>query len=231
LITHLIFDFFGTLVGYTPGQFHDTPFKQTYQLLAEHGSTISYEQFVQSFTDTFRTLEQRSRETLNEFHMDEVVERYFQSALGVSLNQTHLHRFTELYIQEWNKGTTYFPGIAELVNTLASKYALCILSNTHYPDLIHRNLMAMNIHTHFKEIITSVEFGKRKPHPSIFHETLNRLRIDATQAIYIGDTYEDDYIGANSAMLRCILVDSNQRHLHMMQDRVDSLFDIQRLLT
>jgi putative hydrolase of the HAD superfamily len=231
MITHLVFDFFGTLVQYSSGHFSGKPFLKTYQFLAEHNLSISYDEFTQKFTKIFQAFERRSKETLNEFHMFEVVSAFFMETFKINLDPGDLRQFTEVYLQEWNLGTKFLPGIQAFIASLSSRYSLSILSNTHYPDLIHHNLKIMEIQDYFPQVITSIEFGKRKPHPAIFQEALIRHQIDASQAIYIGDTYEDDYLGARNLQIRAILIDSQRTHLHTLQDRVDSLFEIQDLLT
>jgi putative hydrolase of the HAD superfamily len=230
MVTHLIFDFFGTLVHYTPGRFHELPYEKTYQLLRDQSITISYEEFVRHFSSTFQILEQTSKETLNEFHMYEVVTKFFLKTFDMHINKDYLHSFTESYIQEWNRGTVFLPDITNFISNIATQYNISILSNTHYPDLVHRNLKQMGIANYFSHVLTSVEYGKRKPHASIFQEMLNRLQISVSQAVYIGDTYEDDYVGATTSGLRCILIDSKQKHANSLITRVDSLFDVPRFI-
>jgi FMN phosphatase YigB (HAD superfamily) len=39
---------------------------------------------------------------------------------------------------------------------------------------------------------TSIQNGMRKPHPTIFYDTLLKLGTDACSCIYIGNNYTDD---------------------------------------
>lgn len=105
-----------------------------------------------------------------------------------------------------------------------------LVGYTPGPSLIHRNLAAMDISRHFSQVVTSVEHGRRKPDPSIFHAALTGLGIGAEAAIYIGDSFDDDYAGATSAGLRCILIDPESRHAGSAEEHIGTLFDLEQLL-
>jgi len=55
-------------------------------------------------------------------------------------------------------------------------------------------------------IISSAAFGKRKPHPAIFHAALNHFQVRATQAVMIGDLIETDTLGAHQAGMKSIWI-------------------------
>ena len=45
-----------------------------------------------------------------------------------------------------------------------------------------------------------------KPHPSIFSEALQRLRVQPSEALMVGDSVRDDVEGALGAGMRAVLV-------------------------
>ena len=71
------------------------------------------------------------------------------------------YQFVSLFVEEWNRGTVYPPGIEQFVTWLGSRYRLSILSNSHYPPVIHSNLRAMQIAPCFR----SPPGSDQKPHP------------------------------------------------------------------
>ncbi len=73
---------------------------------------------------------------------------------------------------------------------------------------------------------TSIQNGMRKPHPTIFYDTLLKLGTDACSCIYIGNNYTDDWCGAKGVKMKCILIDSEPRYLELDEQRVDNLFQI-----
>ena len=55
------------------------------------------------------------------------------------------------------------------------------------------------MHDCFHTTLISDDFGRRKPHPAIFHAALDRLAGRADEALYVGDTAADDIAGAQAA--------------------------------
>lgn len=55
--------------------------------------------------------------------------------------------------------------------------------------------------------ITSAEAGSRKPDPKIFEQALELAGCDASDALHVGDTAEEDVVGARAAGIRPLLID------------------------
>ncbi len=228
--TDLIFDFFGTLVKYIPETFHSEPYARTHDYLVKHGYSISYDDFTQAFEAAGNSLETRAKHDGNEYHMDQLAQHFFLSAFEKDAPFEIRALFVSTFIEEWSRGISHFEGLDDFLHGLAKKYRLTVLSNTNYPPLIYDNLQAMGVLRHFNHIFTSVEIGIRKPHSAIFQHTLERLDISANQAVYIGDSYEADYLGATAAGIRCILIDPSGQYPEV-NDRIVALFDLDRYLS
>jgi len=56
-------------------------------------------------------------------------------------------------------------------------------------------------------IVTSQDVGFNKPHPQIFQAALRRAGVKASEAIYVGDQYQIDVLGANKAGMKGVLLD------------------------
>lgn len=229
-VTHLTFDFFGTLVGYTPGHFKNVnTYTKSHNYLLANGLNIDYDAYIKKYSDAFDTLLAQSTITKKEFHMRDVTHLFFSRHLGL-VSQNIADTFTELYISEWNSGIILYPEMKSFLQKLKKKYSLSIISNTHYPSLIHRSLKKMEVSDYFDLVITSVEYGLPKPESQIFHETLRQLSVQYAHTVHIGDSYTDDYQGAISAGIRCILLDPYHKWDKKVDQRVNSIFDIEKLL-
>lgn len=229
--THITFDFFGTLVGYTHGHFTgNQEYTSSHKFLVDSGYPIDYEVYMREFSNTFDDMAKEFKPTKREFHMYDVASRFFETHFKVIPNQKIIHQFVELYIDEWNSAINYLPGINDLLTKLKKKYKLAIISNTHYPSLIHRNLKAMKITDYFDLIVTSVEFGTPKPDRSIFDHTVSRLGTMHDKVIHIGDNYSDDYVGAIEAGIDSVLIDSGNKKYETRIKKVNNLFEIENLL-
>jgi len=56
-------------------------------------------------------------------------------------------------------------------------------------------------------VVTSQEAGVNKPNLGIFQEALRQAGIQAPEAIYVGDQYRIDVVGANEAGMKGVLLD------------------------
>ena len=55
-------------------------------------------------------------------------------------------------------------------------------------------------------VIDSALFGAEKPDPAIFRAALEALRVAPGEALYVGDLYEVDVLGANAAGIPAVLL-------------------------
>ena len=64
----------------------------------------------------------------------------------------------------------------------------------------------------FELVIDSQLVGFEKPDPRIFHAALERMGLAPAEALYVGDIYEVDVVGARGAGLDVILLDPLGNH-------------------
>jgi putative hydrolase of the HAD superfamily len=82
----------------------------------------------------------------------------------------------------------------------------------------------------FSQVVVSADLGIRKPNPEIFRHTLRLLDARSETALYVGDTYDHDYLGAQAAHLRCCLIDAPGQHVDGSMLRIDHLFQLPNVL-
>ena len=71
----------------------------------------------------------------------------------------------------------------------------------------------MKISEYFNAIVVSEEIGWRKPSSHIFQHALNCLKVQANEAVYVGDSPIEDIKGAKDAGLRTVFVPSQFNRL------------------
>ncbi|MFC1967061.1 HAD family hydrolase [Chloroflexota bacterium] len=76
-------------------------------------------------------------------------------------------------------------------------------------------------------VVTSLDTGFSKPQPEIFREALKKAGVDAAAAIYVGDQYRVDMVGAAAAGMKGVLLDRGG-YLDDMEDcpRISSLAQV-----
>ena len=164
-LTHVLFDFFGTLVGYSESRI-DQGYPRSHDFLLKAGASLTYQQFLSLWELVFREFDQASEMDLLEFAMDDVCEAFLRRAVPMTPNATTVREFRDLYLTEWNKGVEYIPGVSNLLADLHHRYTLVLVTNTHHAELVSSHLSNMNVAQYFSALITSVEYGKKSLHLS-----------------------------------------------------------------
>lgn len=68
-------------------------------------------------------------------------------------------------------------------------------------------VLELELADYFAFLVVSSRLGIAKPQPGVFDMALARIGVPARQAVYIGDTYVKDVLGARSAGLAPVLLD------------------------
>jgi len=223
----LLFDFFGTLVNYQADRL-SLKYARSFDLLQSRGYAGSYDEFNTTWDQCFEARILSSNDGLREFTMEEVTRDLFSQLCPAAMGD--LHDFIEIYLAEWSEGVRYIAGLPEFLTGLASKHKIGLISNTHHATLVEGHLERMGVRELFEVVVTSDRYGYRKPHPDIFHRALLELRVSPSDAMYIGDIFNDDYTGARGAGMRCLLIDPEKRAACAPEDRIYSIFDVKRKL-
>jgi putative hydrolase of the HAD superfamily len=229
-LTHVLFDFFGTLVTYSQSLVEQR-YGGSYEVLAAAGTSVDYSGFLECWSDTFGEFELRAQRSLDEFSMDEVCEEFLRRVLPRPASAEVIARFRDTYLMEWNRGVEYIPGVTSLLEDLSERFSLGLVTNTHHADLVRDHLKKTGAAQYFPTVIHSVEHGKRKPSRSIFETAIARSDGTPKTAVYIGDSYATDYLGAIGAGLRGLLIDPDRRHDVPRSDRLAHVLEARTLLT
>lgn len=102
-----------------------------------------------------------------------------------------------------------FPEAAPVCERLRSMgLRLGVVSNgpTTTCDLLSQN----GLLAHFDVVVASQALGIQKPNPRIFVAALEKLRVSPREALFVGDLYEVDVVGARAAGIPGVLID--RRH-------------------
>ncbi len=131
-------------------------------------------------------------------------------------------------------------GVPEVLENLASKYKLAIVSDTGFsPGKVLRELLKINEIFHFFSAFSfSNETGVAKPHPMAFQTVLRQLNCPAENALHIGDIEETDIQGAKKLKMLAIRFIGNHldfpnedSELHTIADYIATSWqDIPRII-
>jgi HAD superfamily hydrolase (TIGR01509 family) len=97
-----------------------------------------------------------------------------------------------------------------LAELRARGYSLGLVTNRSNVERFHELLDELGLWSYFDMILASGEVGIPKPEPTIFFAALDRLGATASEALYVGDNYWADVVGARRAGILPILVDPHK---------------------
>lgn len=220
--THLLLDFFGTVVDYSPSR-TDQGYARSHALLADWGSPLGYREFLAAWSAVSAEFDRRSDVDDREFSMTELGTEFLRRVLGGVPDPTDVETFVGTYLAEWNSGVRC---PAELLARLAGRYRLAVVTNTHRAELVPDHLAVIGVAHLVDAVVTSVEVGWRKPHPAIYAAALDAVGVPASAAVFVGDTFTADFAGPEAAGIRSFLIDPAGRHPVPAGRRLTSLFDL-----
>ncbi len=223
MIRGVLFDFFGTLVEYSPSR-RTQGYEKTYGLLKERQIAISYPSFLDHWVAASEELDRWSTAQQQEYAMLDVAQRFLRRIHGDPTDETFANALWHSYLHEWNTGVTYIPHIAEFIARLEAAYPLGIVTNTHHAPLIWQHLHGMGIANAFRTVLTSIEHGRPKPHRAIFDAALCALGTPPAETLYIGDSYVADYLGAKGVGMPALLIDPHQESAVPAHARLHHVF-------
>ena len=242
MIKALVFDFGGTLDG------NGTHWlERTYKFIQRHHPEITREQF-----------DKADQATISEFAFgDTAVEWSYQEGSMLPVGAVANREAAKCSLRETVDaiGTGIFNRL-ELSTGLKDEYVdwFCqgadenLYENREWLKTLHGNYKLGVISNNFGNtqgwcdeyqltplldvIIDSTAFGAAKPDPSIFKASLSELNVEPVEAIYVGDSYNADMVGAkNVGMWTAWMVGNQQKecpdlsvvdvqlnHLHELTD-------------
>jgi len=209
LIKAIFFDWFNTLARYEP------PREELHsQALKEFGIERSPEEILPGVLAAdsyfFEENANSSVEKRDSKRRVEVYAHYQQIVLtkaGVEADQELLAKVMKK-IGELFEGTTFalFDDVLSTLKILKQQNFILGLLTNLAKDMgpICRKL---GLESYLDFVVTSEEAGADKPNPPIFQVALRQAKVDASEAIHVGDQYKIDVVGARGVGINPILID------------------------
>ncbi|MBV9438205.1 MAG: HAD family hydrolase [Acidobacteria bacterium] len=119
-------------------------------------------------------------------------------------------------------------GTLDVLKDLKGKYRLGAISNSD--GRMAERLAQCGLAGYFEHIIDSGRVGFEKPAREIFQAALDAMRIPAKSAVYVGDIYSIDYLGAQNAGMQAVLMDRAGVYVTRNLFRIESLADLEQAI-
>ncbi len=136
-------------------------------------------------------------------------------AVGRRLREEHHRDHLWTHVEPGTEGA--------LQALLDAGYRLAVISNAD--GRVEAVLESAGLRPYLEFVVDSEIVGFEKPDPRIFHEGLRRLALPAAEALYVGDLYPVDVVGARGVGMDAVLLDPSGT-LDYPVPRIPSILDL-----
>jgi putative hydrolase of the HAD superfamily len=126
----------------------------------------------------------------------------------------------------WSLVPADVPGTLERLRALG--FGLAVVSNAN--GTVRERLRLVGLGHFFPIVVDSHEEKIEKPDPRVFLPALNALGVSADRALYVGDLFHIDVLGARAAGIDAVLLDRYDLRAHVDVPRIRTLSELPALL-
>jgi len=233
LIRAVLFDWFNTLVRYEP------PREELHsRALREFGIEISPLELLPAVLAADKYFfEENALSPVEKRSPEEKAKVYIRyqdivlTGVGVKVDKGLVVKIMEKSQQLFGVfDLVLFDDVLPTLQTLKEQNFILGLLTNATKDMIS-NQHKLGLESYLAFIITSEEVEADKPQPPIFLVALDRAGVSASEAIYVGDQYELDVIGARGVGITPILIDRFGSYAELTDcSRISSLPELMKYL-
>ncbi len=181
--------------------------QRSYEFLKDRSLiNLDYRFYSDLLSDLISSAFESSEQNLEEFRFEDLAEDIFRK-LDLELQDGNYDGFLNAYYQPVTEQLTLIEGAVETLRYFKEEgYILGLISNTIFPARYHlKELERFGLLPYFDSVLFSSAVGYKKPHPEIFIQALNRLKVEPEESVFIGDKLIEDVGGAKNLGMRGIL--------------------------
>jgi putative hydrolase of the HAD superfamily len=200
----VLFDLYGTLVDIRTNEYRDDVFESLSRFLEYRRIFIPAQELKKLYFGELNQQIARSREKYPEVDVAEAFSNILRECGGG--NDCYLAMMvTQLYRSLTREQMQLFDDTFWTLNEFRQQYRLGIVSDSQ--RLFCRpELRALRLESFFDAIVSSSDYGFRKPDPRLFHLALAMLDVPPSEAAFIGNSYRTDLIGAKDADFAVVIL-------------------------
>jgi putative hydrolase of the HAD superfamily len=207
-INAIMFDFIGTLINVKSYNLEASKAK-LYKAIVDAGFKVSQKEFLEAYSqahEKYRIIRyQKLVEVTNAIWISEALNNL---GFKTSPEDTRIKTAVNIFFEDYLNSFKLRKCAKQTLKELSGNYKLGLVSNFTYAPVIYAGLRKVGINNFFDVVLVSDAVGWRKPHAKIFEEALKRLGVEAQEALYVGDSPEEDIKGAKQLGIKTVFVAS-----------------------
>jgi len=209
----VLFDFFDTLATIRKGEvFYKPALENLHKSLVQNGINVPFDDFIRVYFSVRDQLYAEAWKNLSEPHFNLRVslalkEFGYNHDPESSIIREATSAFADIFMQYVELDQEAIP----VLTKLQSEYKLGVVSNFALPECLRKLVHDFGLDPFFDVIVISADIDKRKPDPAVFMKALKALKVEASEAVFVGDTPKTDIKGARNVGMTSILLERNHR--------------------
>ncbi len=174
---------------------------------AAHASDLPFELFANKHAEVLEIF--HARFLAGEFNLDQARVARMQTLFGAferEIDAVTAERAARIYREQHQANRHLVAGSLELLDALRDHCRLGIVTNNSTVEQIEK-LRALNIASYFDTVVISEAVGVTKPDGRIFAIACERIGVDPQDAVFVGDNWANDIVGAVNAGMSAVWLD------------------------
>ncbi|MBN1245649.1 HAD family hydrolase [Candidatus Bathyarchaeota archaeon] len=208
-IQAVLFDMFDTLMLIEKDHaFYNPSLKRLHRFLVKNGVDVRFSVFRDAYIKARDALYVEADAKLEELHFNHRISNALKS-IGYSFDVESevVSGATNEFCEGFMEYVRIDDHTKSALEKLHGKYKLGIVSNFAIPECVDKLLEQHGLDKLFDVVVVSGAVNKRKPSPEIFQKALEKLGVNAENAVFVGDTVDADIIGAKAAGMKVIFIE------------------------
>jgi HAD superfamily hydrolase (TIGR01549 family) len=161
---------------------------------------VPFEQFFSALSDVSKELADERARSLREFSS---LHRFTQTLLRAGFSASPetdslAEQLSLAHMEILSRATAVPEEHEDFLARVGKSYAVALVSNFDHGLTARKVLQNGRVEGHFQHVVISDEHGWRKPHPQIFTDALSALHVKSDAALFVGDSPQDDIVGAKA---------------------------------
>lgn len=128
--------------------------------------------------------------------------RLFSEA-GEEATDAVVQSVVESYAMAYRESWRLVPGAEDVLPEVGGRAKVVVVTNNLLDEQVDK-LESLGISGYVDALVASEEVGIAKPEPGIFRVALERVGCPAEAAVMVGDSWENDVLGARAAGIRAV---------------------------
>lgn len=204
----VFFDLFDTLVLLEESNaYYASCLREMHRFLETKGVSVSFSDFEHAYFDIRDRFYSESRESLEEAHFNVRVAQTLQQ-LGHDFKDSDrtVVGATNSFAKEFARHVQLDKEAPHVLHRLHEEHKLGLISNFSIPELGKKLLETFGLKDYFDVVVISAEVNQRKPSPRLFKDALQKVGVEASRAVFVGDMVDLDVMGPQRIGMKTVLI-------------------------